>query len=180
MHYAKARPSVGIGLTYDNIKTEVANTPILIHVYCDPVVSMCSTLSLNSYAGANWWVSTGHDADSGDGNVTLKVIDPPVDVIEGSGKPSLAYTEISIIAEGKDDNLTVNRGPNPTFPLTVNIELSSTSDEWLIHNPFSLPIYPSPFYKVKFISPSIWVGVGGTGSVVDTEVNTNSNKRMSW
>ncbi len=183
MHYAKARPSVGISLTYTT-KAEVALTPILIHVYCDTGGAFsldyvsCTDLGITS-SGA-WGISSGHNANIGDGNVTLKVIDPPVDVVEGSGTPSLAYTKISIIADGKDDNLTVNRGPNPTFPLTVNIKLDATSDAWLIHNPFSLPIYPSPFYKVKFISPSIWAGPGGTGSVVDTEVNTNSNKRSNW
>ena len=185
MHYAKAKPSVGIGLTYTS-KTEVALTPILIDVYCDPggVFSIdpsydsCADLGID--LSAPWAISEGHNSDAGDGNITLKIIDPLVDIEEGSGAPSLAYTNISIITDGKDDNLTVNRGPNPKFILTVNIELDATSDAWLIHNPSSLPIFPSPFYKVKFISPSVWAGPGGTGSVVDTDVNTNSNTRSSW
>ena len=187
MHYAKARPSVGIGNTYETVNPEVV-TPILIHVYCKKPLDggtfsldfpNCTDLSLaaTSDAGADWWLSAEHNANT-DGNITLKEIEP-TDIEEGAGTPSLSYTIIAA-NNGKDDDLEVARGPNPTFPLTVNIELADTSDEWLIHNPFNIPVFPSPFYKVKFITPSTWVGVGGTGSVVDTDVNTNTNKRMNW
>ncbi len=180
MHYAKARPSVGIGNTYETVES-VANTPVLIHVYCDPTITMCSTLNLNSPAPGGWWLSTGHNADDDDGYVILKDIDPPVDVIEGSGEPYFDTNATTIVANGgKDNNVIIFRGSNPTFPLTVNIELDISSDTWLIHNPFGIPTDPSPFYKVKFITPSIWVGAGGTGSVVDTNVNTNTHKRSNW
>jgi len=53
------------------------------------------------------------------------------------------------------------------------------TDDWLIFNS-SKDAEPIPFYKVRFIGGGGWSGHGKTGNVVDTNTNSQGNKRLEW
>lgn len=182
--YAKAIPLKDF---YPNVKTSVASTPILVHVYCTYLGSTCNNIfNIDTIEGTtpsgDWWISTRHDS-ARDGNITMK-IDLPSGITEGAGTPSLGYPTAKIISDGIDKNMTVKRGTNPTLPMTVEIELDNAGvielSPWLIYNVASQFDIPNPFFKVRFIEPAKWTGVGATGHTVDTGADINEKKRMDW
>lgn len=182
--YAKVVPLKDF---YPNVRTSVASTPVLVHVYCTYADTTCNNIfNIDTIDGTtpsgDWWISTRHDS-ARDGNITMK-IDLPSGITEGAGTPSLGYPTAKIIADGIDKKMTVERGVNPTLPMTVEIELDDTGvialSPWLIYNVASQFDIPNPFFKVRFIEPTKWTGVGATGHTVDTDADINEKKRMDW
>ena len=181
-YYARVRPAKDF---YDKVTSNSARTPILIDVYCDISATlnyaMCNNLGIDTTNGefANnglkWWLALNHDQTKDDGNVTLKV----------TGTGALNKTKVIIVpgSNAEDGNITVT--PNTVNrPTLVTIDLDTANptktNAWLIYNPLSPVIIPSPFEQVEFVGSSNWTGHGETGNVVNSNANKKANRRLGW
>ena len=186
--YAKAKPGK---FFYEDITTTSINTPVSVVVYCDLGFTACQDrirILLND-AGTNegdWWLSLDHRTNNftdAHGDVILQT----GAVTEGPGNPTVTPASpnaLSITADATDNTVSVSSGPNPTLPLTVEIDLqtntaSPVTDRWLIYNEYDATV-PSPFYKVRFIGDSNWTGIGDEGMVVGTDASKRNTKRLDW
>lgn len=186
-YYGRLKPAQAF---YDNIVTSSATTPVSVVVYCDatPVtagglgLSGCNARGLNLQSNEiQWWKAVDHNTSDGDGSIGLAI----GTLTEGSGSPYLSSSSVAINASnGENNTLFVDRGSNPTLPMTVPVELllypnTVHTDRWLIYNEFNSTV-PSPFYRVRFIGTSGWAGEGETGHVVNDNADTHKNKRVGW
>jgi len=182
--YARAKATKDF---YDDIDKNSTKTPVMVQVYCDKwpaSATNCPGVD-TSHGQTNehqWWISTAHDTSNNDGNITLKVgtIDP------SSGTASVSPSNVNITtgsSVGFDNTITVSRTSN-TVPMIVEIDLDTTlgtdTNSWLIYNPYSNILPPSPFYKVRFIGSMDWAGYGETGHVVNTDTSVKKNKKLGW
>lgn len=184
-HFARAKV-VKDDDFYDNITTPTRLTPIKVIVYCDLFVG-CSEFGIDTINGLThdnyWWLSWNHNINTQDGNVTL--ISPPSILSGGAGNSPTVTTDVNIISEGKDESILVTRGGDNNLPMTVGINLDTstptTTSSWLVYNPTSPTYDPIPFYRVRFIgTTSNWTGYGKTGYVVDSNSSRKKNKRLGW
>jgi len=183
---------------YEDITEPSVITPIIINVYCTSSVT-CSDYDINIVADrtdeSNWYLSMDHDADRGDGNVTVKVgtplIEPVATAATDQAINNITFNSgnaanIMIITNAINNDVNVSRG-TVAPPLTVPLELVQDGDssappytnEWLIYNK-DFPTVPDPFYKVRFIGNSAWTGTGNTGDVVNINASRKKSKRMDW
>jgi hypothetical protein len=200
--YAKAKPN---NFFYQDIEGESVQTPISISIYCDPTKDknsceyqdVINTVTDKSNE-INWYRASAHNSEDitlntyRDGKIVIKKhkTDSSLNIgtnglIEGAGNPSLNPTDINIVNNGIEENIVVNRGSNPTLPMTLAVELetdnsSNKTDSWLLYNEASATEKPDPFYKVRFIDSSSWAGVGTEGTVINREASGSSSKRMNW
>lgn len=182
-YYARTRASK---FFYEDISEPTVFTPIIVDIYCDLGFSSCDSLGINTVDGQineiNWWLSLGHQKTNNDGNITLV----EGNVIEGASIGWSVSQYVNINANAIDPNIIVNRGPNPTLPLTVEIDIDedpTLTDKWMIYNEDTdgnLEAFPSPLYKVRFIGTSGWAGHGKTGHVVDRNVSIKKHRRLGW
>jgi hypothetical protein len=194
--YAKARPNKSF---YQDIEDTKVNTPVSISIYCDPSTDKkgCEyqdviDTSLGKSDELRWYRALQHDYLTKDGDIVIKnhIVNSSLGVkangvMEGVGSPSLNSGDIDIDTNGIQENVVVNKGNNPTLPMTVAIELETDNslnktDSWLIYNEASATQKPDPFYKVRFIDNSSWTGVGKEGTVIDRETSASSSKRLNW
>ncbi|MCF6244240.1 MAG: hypothetical protein L3J43_04335, partial [Sulfurovum sp.] len=68
--------------------------------------------------------------------------------------------DINVSVAGSERNSMIKVGYNPV--------------PWLIYDPLD------DYFKVHFIGPSTWAGVGKTGHVTDTGSSSTQNDRMTW
>ncbi len=183
-YYARTRASK---FFYEDISDANVNTPIIVDRYCDLGFATCDSLGIDTVNGQineiNWWLSPGHNTGNNDGNITLM----KGAVLEGSSADWSVTPTVNITANAIDQNIVVNRGTNPTLPLTVEIDLDTTNpldtNRWLIYNPDTDDIVqapPSPLYKVRFIGTSGWAGHGDTRHVVESNASKTKNRRLGW
>ncbi len=184
-YYGRAKPNKEL---YDDITVDTANTPVTAVVYCDLGFVQCARyipFVVNAQTNeANWWLSMGHNAAIGDGNITLiennTTTDPAGNVHDVTHNVSLV--------DGIDENVWDSTPAGGDRPLIVEIDLVRKSDpstpaiytnEWLIFNPQG-PIITEPFFKVRYIGTGGWSGVGETGNALDTGAETTKMKRLNW
>jgi len=187
--YGRAKPSK---FFYEDITDPSVNTPISIVIYCgdDITASMSFTDCQDRGVQAafartnevNWWLSLDHNTDDADGDVVLV----EGAVTEGNSTDwSVTPTDVNIVTNAIDTNILVNRGTDPTLPLTVLIDLNTNTtpplltNRWLIYNE-NYNSVPTPFYKVRFIGESSWTGEGQTGHVVDVNASYKKSNRLDW
>ncbi|WP_161937654.1 DUF11 domain-containing protein [Sulfurovum riftiae] len=200
-YFGRAKPSKYF---YEDITTDWTYTPITATVYCDSLVN-CSNFGINILlAGTderNWYIVRGHNANIGDGNVTIQIgatlIEPEGTATSSTDQAINGFTRSSgdanvlIISNGVRGDVNVSRGSSPLPPLTVPLELVTENDvtgilpftnRWLIYtkDPNGILILPNPFYKVRFITESKWTGEGKTGYVIDTNASYKKSKRLDW
>jgi len=115
-----------------------------------------------------------------------KQVKKPVFGREGASVGWAVSQNVNINTNAIDPNIIVNRGPNPTLPLTVEIDIDedpALTNRWLIYNEDTddtLQESPSPLYKVRFIGSSGWAGHGDTRHVVESNASTKKNRRLEW
>jgi len=182
--YARAKPAQ----TYYETTADNINTPVSVVVYCDLGYTECQDRGIMAlYAQTNdnnWWKSWDHNkpAPGQDGNIEL--VSVPVSALARASNPTSAL----IAGEGEDKTINVKRTTTPPQIVPVNLvvdDLTTTgptnyTDRWLIYNPESATVAPSPFYRVKFIGASGWAGHGDTGHVVGGQSSSKKNKRLEW
>ncbi len=207
-YYARLKPKLDF---YEDIIGTEITTPIMLTIFCSEVLDdgkECKQYSaINGDDSGktnerNWYKSRGHTVSQNDGNGTLEISS----ISEGSGKAELTKTFLDP-SDGIDDEVIVERGNNPTLPMTVVIDLDTnsnlTTSPWLIYGETlsgaindesesgSIGVSsggddkPTPFYRVRFIDGDIdadsdWTGIGPTGSVIDRNTNKFKNNRMNW
>jgi len=178
--YARAKATKDF---YDDVTENNITTPVKVEVYCDKLSASINCPSVDVFNGqtndTKWWLSTAHNMNSNDGNITLKV---------GSGSATLNGNSTKVISinsgdNGIDDTISVINTSN-TLPSNVTIDLddtsASTTSSWLIYNKNSPTATSSPFYKVRFTGDATWSGIGKTGNVVDTNAGSKKSKRLDW
>jgi len=166
---------------YNDTTTNSRNTPISVVVYCDKwpaSATNCPNVDLSLQSSeAYWWRSSGHNENSGDGNITLQV-----GTITPSGSAHVD-TDVSILSDGTDSSIDVTRDSG-SLPMTVDIDLDTSNptdtNSWIIYNK-DFDSIPSPFYQVRFIGTSLgWTGYGKTGHVVGDDINKKKTRRLEW
>ncbi len=188
MYYGKTKASKYF---YEDVTEAYIRTPIEVNVYCDYrgiiggiLDPKCSDFGIDTALGETnepaWWLSLNHSMARGDGNVSINI----GTVFEGLASPSIngiAFAAASIESGGIDGNITVIA--NSTLrPMTVPLELSSTTSKWLIYNQDGL-FAPTPFYKVRFIdgtNQAKWSGEGETGYIINIDSSYKKSKRLDW
>ncbi len=183
-YYARTQASKSF---YEDVNSSNAKTPILINIYCNLGLADCSILGLwKDTNEMGWWLSVDHNITNGDGNVTLQE-----GIIQEGNSDNWSVTpDVINIVNGEDETILVSRGTtNLVLPLTVEIDLVDTvnptdTSKWLIYNKDTdsiLQAPPSPFYKVRFITPPAdWAGQGDTGHVVESNASIIKNRRLGW
>ena len=151
---------------YD-VENSPADTPISVVIYYEPADSsfdpdLTTFIPTDEY---DWYLSTRHSAD--DGKITL---------IPGNTSHA-SVTVHPALFNGLDKYVQVAT-TDDTRPLTVDINLTGT-DSWLIYNPDN-DRKPNPFYRVRFIGTSDWLGYGNTGHIVEGDLSSKKNKRLEW
>jgi len=186
MYYAKASSSK---FFYEDIIEDTAATPITVNIYCDfNDYDDCEKIGINIDDGRiddmYWWLSLGHNETAhDDGNITLK-INLPNAIIEGNQADTPTVdTDVTVDNNGADDTIIVTSNASK-LPMTVIIDLDESNptdtNHWLIYNPYSASIAPTPFYKVRFIGDAKWAGEGQTGHVVDINASYKKSQRVDW
>lgn len=186
--YGRAKPG---RFFYDDVTANSIRTPVSVVVYCDLGIKNCQDRGvplLNAQTNeSNWWKSVDHDNITGkDGNIALSI---PANGSFTNGTVQNVSANIDTL--GTDSNPITVFYKSGTKPITIPIDLvvndplnppvpSNYTDRWLIYNPYSATVKPSPFYKVRFIGSSVWTGVGKTGNVVNTGISTKKSRRLDW
>ena len=180
-YYAKITSSKTF---YEDIPDPTVITPVSVSVYC---TTGCDSFGLGAGSGEpDWYLSSDHQDTQADGNVVLRVQDPPL--VEGLGAPTV-YNQTYINpaplsidnSNGQDPNVVVSSGANPSLPMTVKINIASDTSPWLIYNSASEDYYPSPLYKVRFLGGEAdWAGVGKSGHAMDVDLSIVPSNRMDW
>ena len=179
--YGRAKPGQ---FFYEDIIDPAVNTPVSVVAYCDLGFTECQNRGIMAaFAQTNeleWWLSADHRTVNEDGDIQLGI----GSITEGAGSPVVTTTTAPLVTisdmTATDASVQVQRGANPTLPMTVNIDfVTPPTDAWMIYNEDNNSI-PSPFYRVRFIGQSDWAGHGDTGFVVDGNVSIKKNKRLGW
>jgi len=175
--YGRAKPAQTY---YETINNNI-DTPVSVVVYCDLGYTECQNRNIMALVSqtneANWWKSWDHTTPQ-DGNIELVSVPTT----------ALNRTSVAISSEGEDPAVNVNNGGVAPLLVPVNLVVNDPvatgpanyTDRWLIYNEYSATTPPIPFYRVKFLGASGWVGKGDTGHVVGDDVNTKNNRRLEW
>ena len=180
--YGRAKPAQTY---YETINNNI-DTPVSVIVYCDLGYTECQNRNIMALVAqtseANWWKSWDHN-----NNPTLSGMDGTIELVSAPTS-ALNDTSVTIVSEGEDPTVNVNNGGVAPLLVPVNLVVNDPAaaapadytDRWLIYNEYSATTPPIPFYRVKFLGASGWVGKGDTGHVVGDDVNTKNNRRLEW
>lgn len=183
-YFSKITPGAPL---YDNIEKNFVITSLYVDIYCDLGPAICAAYGLTVAsrdpvaAGSNWYTAATlpYEANT-DGNTTLRAT-----VAHGTAGPNIDGANPSLnkqfdgplpdaSGDMTDINVTINIGdPKPAI-INVSIE----PDPWHVYSVTDLSGFP--YYRIKFIGPSTWSGVGNTGQTVDATSSSISNRRLNW
>jgi hypothetical protein len=168
---------------YDDIKTNSVKTPIKVEVYCDKWPASeanCPGVAVIEGATNNpiWFISTTHDMNSLDGNITLVNMDDPA--------PKSNINDTTPIINSSDNGIetdTVVTNTSNQLPSTTEIGIKTgdgNTNSWLVYDKDNTGATEIPLYKVRFVGSATWSGVGETGNVVGTDASSKKSKRLDW
>jgi len=151
-------------------------------VYCDRGIIECDTFNgIDATNGLteefDWYTSLNNGTPDQDGNVTLKIADPTIATVATIYPADPNSVNLSW---GTDNSGVTLSHTSSTLPLEVDIDFGPETDSWMIYNPYDDSDAISPFYRVRFIGSSGWAGFGDTGFVVEGNVSSRKNRKMSW
>ena len=175
-------------LFYEDVKENFENTALFINVYCQDtdLVDCNATYGINSASRGELADSTlWYDAASLFPSTSTPGSATRLEASMYSERDSDPLVSAPAISADKNiDDVPFN---NLDFASQIDINVSTQNNNrpstvkivykpspWLIDNE------ASQFYKVRFIGPDSWAGVGDTGNVVGTKSNSDENRRMNW
>ena len=176
--YGKISPKKRL---YNNIIDNNKTTPIYVDIYCSLLPNDCNTsynlgiATLGEDENANWYHATPFIANElGTTNLVTSHLAEEITVprVAADGNlPALTNANITFDnpATQNDVNISVIGASRPSV-----IKVQYQPVPWLIFNPLT------DFYRVRFIGPSSWAGVGKAGHVTDTSSSLETTKRMNW
>jgi methionine-rich copper-binding protein CopC len=167
---------------YDNVDTNWTETPIFADVYCDYPGTECYDkydLNMTTHTrdeSSSWYLATIFD-NSELGTTGLSVStysgnNASPRVSADGGLPETAITDVAFnddSAAQNDINISVTGDSRPSI-----VRVQYTPVPWLIYDPLN------DYYRVKFIGPSDWAGVGKSGFVTDMNSSKETIQRMNW
>jgi len=177
--YGKVTPRLRL---YNNVEPNFKDTEIYADIYCTLPEPQCPNLNLTvpslgeQETESGWWAATIF-SNTELGQNTLVVSHDS----EENANPSISFNNGTLAmtltnvpfddnnASQEDINVSVAGAARPSTQRIVY-----TPPPWLIYDP------ANDFYRVRFIGPSTWVGVGKTGRVSETESLDESRRKMSW
>jgi hypothetical protein len=179
-YYGWAKPSQ---FFYDGITGSSVKTPISTVVYSDnPVLMSTPPLSsnLSPTNDYHWYRNTQHTEGvvKHDGGVTISTTNEQT-TINGQAQPSNPYF---VTFSHGNDSPAVTISYSGARPKTIDIDLKSGSNPWLLYNPDKSQI-SSPYFRIRFISTGAWSTTGnlpGVGSVVGDDVYKKKANRVEW
>jgi len=174
------------------------NTPVYVDIFCDANASVRITHGLTTVGReegkANWWAATMYQPDPIDPNspntasaTALQDFDLAVHRKTGADA-SPSVKSASSTPRNSNTNIVFD-DPNAAQN-DINVSLATTARPSTVEVVAS----PAPFLRysedtdpsglirwdVKFIGPSAWSGVGGTGKTIETTANPQTTQRMGW
>lgn len=184
--YGKGTP---LNRLYNNVEASSINTPLFADIYCSLGGTVCGNdfnLTQGSRGqqetdGTNWWLADVFNQNEL-GDYTLVVSHDA----EKNANPSIAVN-----AGGK--NTTINNvlfDDGSATQNDINVSVSGDQRPSTVRVDYSLPPWLSTydsskppsndFYRVRFIGPTSWTGVGKTGHVSDVESSDELRRKMNW
>jgi hypothetical protein len=176
--YGKISPKKRL---YNNITESYEMTPIYVDIYCSLLPADCNTsynlntATLGTDENANWYLASPFLANElGTTNLVVSHLSEEITVprVAADGNlPALTNANVTFDnpATQNDVNISVIGANRPSV-----IKVQYNPVPWLIFNPLT------DFYRVRFIGPSSWAGVGKAGHVTDTTSSTENARRMNW
>jgi len=186
--YGRAKPSQEF---YDGVTASFIDTPVSVVVYCDQDPITCSAVynidtALGKTDEYNWYLlrdsatkvdpTNDHVTTENDGNITLDVNATTPGASVAPSDPTAVAINNSGGVNNPDVRVTATVADRP---LDVYIDFGANTNRWLIYNKSQNTI-PTHFYRVEFIGQMDWAGHGDTGHVVDSNISTKKNRRLSW
>jgi hypothetical protein len=188
--YGKVTPRKRL---YNDVEEKSKKTELYADIYCTLPSTQCSDLNLTTVSlgeqesESGWWLATIF-SNTELGRTTLNISHDS----EQSANPSIAFnggpSSNSIPNMPFDDNRATQQDINVSVsglarPSTQRVDY--IPPPWLIYESKNPKPNPKPkndtdFYRVRFIGPSAWSGVGKTGLVTDTESYDEDRRKMSW
>jgi hypothetical protein len=183
--FARMTPGQMLYVQADSSK-HTQKTELYVNVYCD-LGSACIQYNMTTPGkgentpAASWYLADMFAAPTDIGTTNINVaygegVNAPPYTVAADGKgPSGSIQDIPFdnpaIAEQEDINVSVAQTGRPTtayvyYPPVV---------PWLIYGDKN-----TTYYRVKFLGPANWSGVGNTGKVTGTDSSYEPAKRMNW
>ena len=170
-------------------------TPIYVDIYCDypsTATKTCADFNLatsgRETGKANWWAATmyqpGAAVSPNASALELQDFDLDIHTI------TLPDAIPSVLAGPVPSNTNIIFDDANAAQDDVNVSLAGTARPTTVQvvakpAPFlrySEELDPNGFmrYIVKFIGASVWSGVGGVGTAVDSTANSQQTQRLGW
>jgi hypothetical protein len=172
---------------YNNVETNWTKTPIYVDIYCSEGQPSCKDkydLNITDHTeneNISWYRSSMF-ANTQLGTTDLEATtfrgsesNPIVTVSGAIGLTNNGTGEVlnvpfdDEIATQNDINISTTNNARPS---TVKVQYNPVP--WLIYDP------ANDFYRVKFVGPSEWAGVGNAGFVTDINSSRETSQRMNW
>ena len=182
-YFAKVTPKKDL---YDDVLESWKETPIMVDIYCfdttNPTSTLCADYGLATPSQGEdnvlgWYSATMFDGDNSDLTTDGTTDLSPETAYGVSASPIATPSNDIEFDDGNgtqnDINISLQTNDRPTV---VDVRIEPVP--WLrfdANDPNGFP-----HYRIKFIGPSAWIGVGNRGDVVEGASNANSNRRMNW
>ncbi len=183
--YAKVTP---LQRLYENVEESSIATPIYVDIFCDDTLA---PLSVNDCS--NVFV-----LDTPSKGTQEKEFDWHLATIFTNNELGITDITASHLTENNADpfvsvnggtkSKTINDAPfddNQATQNDVNVSVAGSARNSMVkvkYDPVPWLIYDEDedYFRVHFIGPSSWSGVGKTGHVTDTASSKTKNNRMTW
>jgi hypothetical protein len=183
--YGKVTP---LNRLYNNVETSSIKTPLYVDIFCNDNNSTlnagdCANLfnlnqnSLGTQEKESGWklatIFTNNELGTTDLTVShLAEKDALPSLSVDGGATKKIYTAVVF-----NDNQATQNDINVSVATAARnsmVKVKFDPVPWLVYD------RKEDYYRVHFIGPSAWAGVGKTGHVTDTGSSKTQNNRMSW
>lgn len=169
---------------YGPTRDPKVDTPVYVDIFCEDSSISCSEFGLfNQTKGQDENLLVWYNAKDIFENSDLGTIDLYASTILGKDGEAKAYDKVKNKTKGItfDDDFASEEDIDVILlgsdrPSVVEVKIKPSP--WLIYDEYDVLGYPT--YRVKFIGRSVWIGVGETGDVIDSEASVVPNRRMHW
>jgi len=183
--YGKVTP---LQRLYENVEESFIQTPLYVDIFCDDTLApleindCINTFGLNipskgtQEKESDWHLATLFaNNELGTTDITASHLaendaDPFVSVDGGTKSKIVSDASFNDNQATQNDINVSVAGPNRNSMVKVKYDPAP----WLIYDE------DEDFFRVHFIGPSSWAGVGKTGHVTDTASSRTKNNRMNW
>jgi hypothetical protein len=183
--YGKVTPHKRL---YENIESSSWRTPLYVSIFCDDSLASLTpgdcinTFNLNENSKGLQEIESGWKHATLFSNNELGLTDITASHLSESNADP--FVSVDDAAKAKtvtdvafDDNVATQNDINVSVAGTARnsmVKVNYAPVPWLVYD------VDNDYFRVHFIGPTSWAGVGKTGHVTDTESSKTQNNRMVW